>query len=203
VLLGLGGVGAGVYYVWPEPAPKPPPPVENVDYAASEDFNRLPMKKRLDWVERQIAKGMEMDDDEFVKFWQDMDRDKRERIQDNMQGVMRERTKRHVDEFHKLPRDQRQAFIDQRIDGMEQFHSRFAGMRRFAEGRDQTDTRTPEERERDKAMREAQMFAELHNFMTKEPGGQRAKTIAYFAAFEKRRIARSLNRFLKPSRKKK
>ena len=52
-------------------------------------------------------------------------------------------------------------------------------------------------------MREVRMGAEMQDFMTREPARQRAKTIAYFAAFEKRRIARSLNRFLKPSRKKK
>jgi len=209
VVLGLGGVGAGAYYLWPEPAPKPPPPIdastpdENADYAASEDFSRLPMKKRLDWVERQMAKSTEMDDDEFVKFWRDMDREKRERIQDNMRDVMRERTKRDVNEFHTLPRDQRKAFIDHRIDEMEEWQGKFRRIRRYEEGRDRTDTRTPEERERDKAMREARMGAEMKNFMTKQPARRRAKTMAYFTAFGKRRTERGLSRVLKPRKKKK
>ena len=131
VVLGLGGVGTGAYYLWPEPAPKPPPPTETgtpndfADYASSEDFNRLPMKKRLDWVEASMVKGIEMDDDEFVKFWKDMDREKRRRIQDNMRDVMRERTKRHVDNYFKLPGEQRKAFIDERIDEMEQWRGKF------------------------------------------------------------------------------
>ena len=207
-VLGLGGVGAGAYYLWPEPAPKPPPadtatPNEFADYASSEDFNRLPMKKRLDWTDRQLTKGMAMDDDEFIKFWKDMDRQKRERLQDNMRHVMRERTKRDVDAYHKLAGEDRKALIDTRIDEMQQWRTKFRRIRQYEEGRDRTDTRTPEERERDKARREARMGAEMKNFMTKQPAGRRAKSMAYFSAFGKRRTELGLSRMFKPKKKKK
>lgn len=204
-LLWLTGVGAGAYYLWPEPAPKPPPPIEtsslaeNADYAASEDFNRLPMKKRLDWVEAQMRKMEAMDDDAFIEYMNSMDDAKRRRIHENMREVMRQRIKNHVDEYTKLPDQERTAYLDQRIDEMQRweqrahrtFGPRSDAARRVPEGVD------PEvAAERRRAERRARMAGDMQRFMTEESADRRKKTMDFFSAIQARRSERGVGRFL-------
>ncbi|MBN1344186.1 MAG: hypothetical protein JXQ73_15985 [Phycisphaerae bacterium] len=202
-LLCLTGVGAGAYCLWPEPAPKPPPPIEtssldeNADYAASEDFNRLPMKKRLEWVEAQMRKMEGMDEKEFVDYMNSMDDAKRRRIQDNMREVMRARIKNHVDEYSKLSGEARTAYLDERIDEMRQWEHR--ARRSFGPRSDATrpvpegvDPKVVAEKRRNE--RRAHAVADVKRFMTDESADQRKKTLDFFSAVQARRSERGLGR---------
>lgn len=206
-VLGLGGVGAAGYYFWPEPAPKPPPDVEtasrdeSANFAASDDFTRLPLKQRVKWTEGQMQKMLETDDDELAAYWRDMGEERRNRIRDNMRAVMRERTRRQMNEYFKLSGDDRKEYLDGRIDEMEQWGKKVRKMfpRRRGAPRDGESDADAEKRI---AARRARFARGADRFM-KEPADQRAKTIAYFSAFAKRHNERGLGRFfgVKPKRK--
>jgi hypothetical protein len=209
VVVGLSGIGMAGYHLWPEPAPEPPPPVEtatpddNVEYAASEDFNRLPMADRLAWIEEQSAHVDDVDDDEFANAWKDLDEATRDQIRKNMRPVMRERVKRQVNEYHRLPPDQREAYLDQRIDEEQAWRSKFRKMfRRDEDGSPRRgDDLDQERRDLDREARRARFAKEMHRFMTKEPAGRRAKTMSYFSAMGKRRAERGLIRMFRRGRR--
>jgi len=197
-VLGLGGVGAAGYYFWPAPPPKPPPDLEtasrdeNADYAASDDFTRLPLKQRVKWTEGQMQKMLETDDDELAAYWRDMGEERRDRIRSNMRAVMRERTRRDINAYFKLSEDGRKEYLDGRIDEMQQWQGKVRKMfpRRRGEPRDGESEADAEKRT---AARRARFARGAYRFM-REPADQRAKTIAYFSAFAKRRNERGLSR---------
>ncbi len=208
-VIALAGAGTATYYLWPSPPPKPPPDVEtasldeSADYAASSDFNRLPMKQRVKWAEGQMQKALEMDDDELVAYWRDMGEERRDRIRDNMRAVMRERTKRHVNEYFKLSAEDRKEYLDGRIDEMQQWRDKARKM--FPRGPGGVrDGESEADAEKRIAARRARFARGAYRFM-REPADQRAKTIAYFSAFAKRRNERGLSRVfgVKPKSKKK
>ncbi len=120
-VVGLTGSVTALVALWPEPAPAPPPAIESddhdktIDYMASDDFSRLPMQRRVKWLDAQMNKALAMDEDEFVAMIRDMDDETRERIEENIEPVMRERTKRHAREFCSLSSEERDAYIDQRM----------------------------------------------------------------------------------------
>jgi hypothetical protein len=196
----LGGIAVGGYYLWPEPGPKPPPPAsatvdQSIDYAASGDFGRLPMNKRVAWVEGQINKLANMDDDEFIRTWRETDQATKNRIASNMRDVMRERMKRHVDEYFALPKDEREAFIDGRLDEMKQFESKFR-MMRGRRPRDQEGERPPTTQPTDEAHRQehrmmsARFLSDAYSFMNNESADRRTKTFKFFSDVNRRRTER-------------
>lgn len=121
----LSGVGVAGYYLWPEPAPKPPPPVQTAttqearEYLASEDFKRLPLEQRSEWMEQARGRMAQMDDEERRNLWQNTDEETRRRIGENMREMMMERMTRDVETYHSLPVSEREAFLDKKIDEME------------------------------------------------------------------------------------
>jgi hypothetical protein len=206
-LLGTAGIGVGGYYLWPEPKPKPPPPVasssvgDTITYMASTDFSRLPKDKRLAWVEAQMRKFAEMSDEEFLKYWYETDRATRDQIRENMRTVMRERAQQHVQDYFKVPKADREAFLDQRIDEIHQWEPRVSRMfgrpgqrgptSRPAFGRGGGDpNRFAEFRNRQFAARENQIIQESSRFMTGQSADQRGKSLAYFSALGRRRAER-------------
>ncbi|MBN1344741.1 MAG: hypothetical protein JXQ73_18760 [Phycisphaerae bacterium] len=126
----LGGAGTAGYYLWPEPAPKPPPPVETAttqearEYLASDDFKRLPVAQRIEWMDQQRQKVDQMDEEERRKLWEDTDEKTRRRIHENMREMMQERMSQDVKTYHSLPESEREAFLDKKIDEMQQFRGR-------------------------------------------------------------------------------
>ena len=130
-LLALGGVGVfGYYYFWPEPAPKPPPPVQTAttqavrDYLASEDFRRLPIDQRIEWLDQQRQAVANMTPEDRRSLWRDTDEQTRRRIAENIGEVMEERMNRDVATYHSLPPSEREAFLDKKIDEMQPFRGR-------------------------------------------------------------------------------
>ncbi len=208
-VLCLGGIGTAGYSLWPSPPPKPPPNVEtasrdeSADYAASDDFNRLPLKQRVAWTEGQMQRILETDDDELAAYWQDMGEERRKRIRANMHAVMEARTKRQIIEFSKLSEDGRSDYLDDRIDEMEQWGKKVRAMYPRRRGGPR-DGESDADREKRIATGRARFARGAHRFM-KEPADQRARTIAYFSALAKRHNERGLGRFfgVKPKRKKK
>jgi len=203
VLVGMGGIGVAAYKLWPEPGPKPPPPVasstmeQSTAYAASEDFKRLPMEKRLAWVEGQAEKLAQMDDEEFARTWMSLDLETRNKVRDNMREVLRKRAERQADDYFRLPPAERKAFLDKQIEEMNQWESKFRktfGRSRRGPGSQPAvrtgepgpRSRTQEERE---AMRQ-RFFADAHRFMANESADKRGKMLTYFSQLARRRAER-------------
>lgn len=209
VVVGLSGIGVGGYYLWPEPAPKPPPPdatstlQDQAEYAATEDFSRLPMRKRVAWVDKQITRANEMNEDEFVQMWKDLGPEKREQIRDNLDDVMEARVNKHADDYIKLPREERDAYLDKRIDEMQGWRKK---LRRVFDDRRENrknpmNELSPEERARERARRRAHAVREMREFMTEKGGARRAKMMKYFADMGKRRKERGMGPTLGRGRK--
>jgi hypothetical protein len=206
IVAGLSGIAVGGYYLWPEPGPKPPPPVEtstvdqNINYAASDDFKRLPMNKRLAWVEAQSRKIGSMDDDEFVKMWRETDKATRDRIANNMREVMRERTKKDADTYFKLPKDQQQAFLDNRLDDFKQWDSKFHKMMGHQRGARPAAGPTSQDndpfRQQERRAMHQRFLTDSYNFMNNESADRRGKMFRYFTAMQKRRAERGEARFM-------
>ncbi len=205
-VIALAGAGAVTYCLWPDPPPKPPPaPTASIDkhgdYVASGDFNRLPLKQRVDWVEGEMHRAVEMNDDEFVTYWKEMDEAKRDRIRRNLSVVMREIAKRQVTEYFKLSPEERADYIDDRIDEEEEWASKIEKMlpnpRKGSRG---WDLRQKERIAGD----DAHFKREAYHFM-RQPADQRSKMVTYFSAYAKRWNERGLSRVLgfKLKRKKK
>lgn len=195
--IALAGAGTVTYCFWPDPPPKPPPAPtatidEHGDYVASGDFNRLPLKQRVDWIEGEMRKTVEMNDDEFVNYWKEMNEAKRDRIRRNLAVVMREIAKRQVTEYFKLSPEERAAYIEDRIDEEEEWASKIEKMlpnsRRRSCGLD------PGQEERI-AGDDAAFKREAYHFM-KQPADQRSKMVTYFSAYAKRWNERGLSRVL-------
>jgi len=135
VVLAVGGMGAAGYYLWPQRAPAPPPPAETAseeearDYLAGDDFRRLPVDRRLEWVGKRMASMAEKDPEERRKAWESMDEETRRRIHENMREMMTERMNRDVETYHSLPPSEREKFLDERIDEMERRRPRGGRMR--------------------------------------------------------------------------
>jgi hypothetical protein len=198
----LGGVAVGGYYLWPGPTPKPPPPVasstmgQTIDYAASTDFERLPMNQRLAWIDGQAKKLAQMDDDDFARTWRETDEATRDKIANNLRTVMRERTRRDVDQFFTLPKEQREAFLDKRLDEMKQWdpkmHKLFGGRRpgamrgAAAAGSQPTD----EFKQRERRANNARFLSDTYNFMNNESADRRNMTFKYFSEIGRRRVER-------------
>ncbi len=129
-VLVLSAVGAGGYVLWPEPSPPPPPPAASTTtaeaqaFVGSDDFEKLPMDRKITWVEERMQKMTEMDPEEFRKSWEDMDEQTRRRIHENLMPVMEARMQREVDAYHRLPASEREAYLDKLIDQMERFRPR-------------------------------------------------------------------------------
>lgn len=128
VALVLAGAAAGgVYYFRPRPAPKPPPPPKTAtveearEYLAGDDFDRLPMKQRMAWLEDRLEALSEMDEAELRESVEDMDEETRRRIRRNIGRVIFTQMSKSVDDFHELPESQREAFLDEQIDRMQTF----------------------------------------------------------------------------------
>lgn len=190
--------GALGYYLWPEPAPKPPPPVatstigENADYVASDDFNRLPIEKRLGWVESQISKTLAMDDDEFARTWHSMDKEKRERILRNLDAVARARLKKQVREYSKLAPADRKAYLDERLDEFEKMDRKLRKAFGPPPGTPAPTTSSSEETRKRYARENADFKREASRFMVHESAEQRAKTVSFLAALGKRQGERKM-----------
>jgi len=224
VVLCLGGIGVGGYVLWGDPPPKPPPSVEtstmadNADYLAGPDFERLPANERLAWFEGQMAKAVDMDDDAFFETCKNVDESKRERIRTNLTLVMRDRLRRDVADFQKLPASEKDAFLDERIDQMRQAERKFnrvvgrgastapgfvplgGSRRRGARAGGTPDADREFQRQERKAFRR-HFNKQMRRFMVEESGDQRAKTVKYVTAMGRREIQRSLERLIGRSRK--
>ncbi len=123
-IVGLGGAGTAGYFLWPEPAPKPPPPPTATtqqarDYLASEDWNRLPLEQRTEWLEQRMRSMAGMEPEQRRAIMENMDEETRRRIGRNIRETMRQRMIQEVETFHRLPKDERVAFLDKKIDEME------------------------------------------------------------------------------------
>jgi len=213
----LGGIGVAGYRYWPEPAPKPPPtapdtPIaQTMDYASSQDFNRLPMEKRVAWIESQMQRLGQMDDEEFAAAWRNMDKATRDRIQNNMREVVRVRMNRHIDEYFTKPKTEREAYLDQRIDEMKQWDSKFHKIYgRSGRGRtpqaDPNAPPTPEQqwREQERKGMQQRFMADAYRFMG-ESADRRGKTAQFFNQIARRRAERGETDFFgrKPQPKQK
>ncbi len=217
VALGATGIGLAGYYFAPEPAPKPPPPVETstlqqtTEYVASEDFNRLPMDQRVDWINGQVQNIVRMDDQQFVDFVMTIDKETRDRIRANMAPVMRERARRNANTYHKLPESEKKAFVDAKIDEMEQFdrkgrkifgrEERRGGLFAARSGARSGSGRAAHASASEKTFRREERMAmhkeirkEAHHFMVKESPDQRARTVTFINAIGKRRVERGVSR---------
>jgi hypothetical protein len=213
VLLGAGGVTG--YYLWPEPAPKPPPPVatatldQNAEYAISDDFNRLPMKKRLAWAEDQLKRVLSMDDEEVIRTWKAMGKEKRDRLFRNADAVVQEHVRQNVHKYHELPPSERKAFLDERLDEIDKIdrklrkaiestegpRPRSAGGGGFAGGTAGDWDRMHRER---MAAQDAGFRKGATKWMVNEPADRRAKAVTYFAALGKRQAERGIERLFGP-----
>lgn len=201
VVLGLAGIGVGGYYLWPEPAPKPAPPIdtatlpEGTDYAASDDFNRLPMDKRLRWVESAMARISSMGGDEFVDHWNSLSEQQRRRVRNSFEAAMPERERRQANEYFKLSGKDREAYLDERIDEMEEWNSMFRRMRQPQRNRvvKQREGESDEEfKRRQRSVQQARVAKETDHFMLRQSGDRRAKSVAYFTALQKRRMSKGM-----------
>ncbi len=216
-LLGLAGIGVAGYAFWPEPAPKPPPPVETstaadyVEYAASEDFARLPAQQRVAWVEEHMEKAAAMDDDAFAEAWEKVDRSQLDAMRENMGRVMRERMGRQVNAYHKLPSSQREEFLDERIDEMRRWGRNFSrafrasrggpGRRGPGGGRHGAAARRgsgrggpPGFHGGDRQAMQKRFNGEVERFMVGQSADQRAKSAAYMTAMRRRLMERGVGR---------
>ncbi|MBN1345255.1 MAG: hypothetical protein JXQ73_21360 [Phycisphaerae bacterium] len=210
-ILCLCGAGLAAYHFWPEPAPKPPPPMatssleEDADYAASNDFNRLTMRQRQDWLDGHVRKTNAMDDDVFLAKIRQMDLDKRNRLRENLTGVMRERILNHVKTYRKLPESEKKEFLDKNIDEMEQLNRKFLRVlgkpvppRRgwgLRQGSASAQPMTNEDREfhREERMASHDEFRkQMKHFMVDTPPDLRAATVDYFSDVFTRQVQRVL-----------
>jgi hypothetical protein len=204
VVLVVSGVGTAGYYLWPEPAPKPPPPVSSAlivgaEYALTGDFNRLPMNQRLSWVNTQITKMTEMDDDEFIRTWNQLGHDKRKSIERNLDAVMRERLRRQAQEFQKTTPTDKTAYLDKCLDEFEKIERKVkkAEALNRADPNSAASRLSEQERRRQVQARENADFSrEGARFMLSESADQRTKTVSFLAAASKRQVQRHIKEFL-------
>jgi len=195
----LSGVGTAGYYLWPEPAPKPPPPadstlVQGAEYAAGTDFTRLPMDRRLAWIETQIKMATEMSEEEFINIWKLMGDEKRNLIQKHLDAVARERVRRQVSQYYRLPPKEKTAYLDQCLDEFEKIDNRIS---RAMESTDEFTQLSSEEKRRKIQEQENRDFTrESARLMLGEPADQRAKTVTFVAALGKRQTERHIKDIL-------
>lgn len=206
-VLCLCGIGVAGYYFWPEPAPTPPPPLEdstvseNVDYMATDDFSRLSLNKRVAWFEERMRRD-EGHDDELAEAWVSMDEATRRRIGENMRPVMRERLRRHTNQFTKLRGEEREVFLDERVDEMRRWERQMRAMmgshrdRSSASGRRYADL-TEEQIKTLRERRQKRVAYEVNKFLTEGSADSRAKQMSYFSAIGKRRMRGGLMRALR------
>lgn len=230
-VLGFTGSVTALVMLWPEPAPAPPPPVESndheqtIDYLASDDFNRLPAKRRVKWLDAQMEKALAMDEGEFVQMMRNMDDETRERIEDNLEPVMRERVKVHAREYCSLSSEERDAYIERRMSEHRQWdrrmHAAFGDHHRRGRRGDRSnhgesrasnnnDRRSGQARagrgsggpsgDADRAERRRRgrerFRAEIMRFMVSESPDQRAMTLAYLRAMGRKHVENNIGRIL-------
>ncbi len=203
VLVLAGGAGATAYYLWPEPAPKPPPPPEsshreNVDYMASDDFDRLPMDQRLAYFERRMKRVEAMSEEEFFELWRNTDPASRARIRNNLERVMRERINRHSRDYFKMGKKEREAYLDERIEEMERWKPKMrklVGRGRTRSGRlERVDAEDKSFVERERQIRKARAIKHFDHMMTEASGDERARTMRYLSELGRRRVERGMGR---------
>jgi len=216
VVVVAGGAGAVGYALWPEPAPKPPPPVETAttqearDYLASDDFKKLPLDQRSEWMGQQWQKVAEMSEEDRRKVFENTDEKTRDRIRDNMRGMFMERVSRDVTTYHSLPASEREKFLDEKIDEMESRFGRGRGMgrgsrrdrppRREGQARSGGRERRPDasrggpgERARGPGgPRGRRGPGSPGGFMARMPADKRAEFAVYRKALMKRRLERGM-----------
>ncbi len=205
------GAGIAAYYLWPRPAPEPPPPAETAtmqearEYLAGDDFDRLPMEQRIEWLEERLQTLAKMDEDELRESLENMDDEARRRIRSSIGPVMFARMRRSVDDFHKLPESQREAFLDQEIDRMQTFREvvrKMRGPRDEREGAPRPEAqarRAPAEQGqgrggppragRDGARRGR---GNMMNWLSRVPADRRARIISYRKAITNRMKERGI-----------
>ncbi len=124
VVFVLGGLGVGGYYLLPAPTPQPPPPPtattqEAREYLASDDFERLPVQERVAWLDERRKSMETMSPEQRREVWESMDEMTRRRVGETMREAMRERMIKDVETYHSLPPEEREKFLDQKIDERE------------------------------------------------------------------------------------
>jgi len=113
---------------------------------------------------------------------------------------MQERTKKDVQQFFKLPKSEREAFLDKRIDEINIWEPRMHKI--FGRGRRGPGTTAPalsdqdrEFRKQEREARQAQFMGESYRFMAGETADQRGMSLAFFAEMGRRRAERGESNF--------
>jgi len=116
IVLGLAGSAAAVF-IWAPWARPPDPttqqPEQIAAYVASERFARLPSTRKKQYLNRarQVA--------DWRRFRRiDLTDEQRQQLRRNVAPVMQEMMQERIDEYFKLPPEQRQAQLDEVIDAM-------------------------------------------------------------------------------------
>lgn len=161
--------------------PAPPPEVnaettqESAEYLASEDFKKLPEKKKEKFVAEIFRSGQGRTVMREAR--KNMSEEQRQEFRRSTRSMFRKRMEKRMDDYFKLPPDQRLAQLDKMIDRMQERRNRprrardnSDGNRRRGRGWGRRGRRSPERMkrriERTSPERRAK-FVEFHKAMRK------------------------------------
>ncbi len=125
IFLGVGilclAVAVGLTaLLWPESQPAKAPDIqkqsanETALFVASEEFNKLDIQTRQDYMEKVLA-----DTSQHADLWAArklMNEKQRKQIGENMKPVFRKMIETRIDHYFTLPADQREPYLDELID---------------------------------------------------------------------------------------
>lgn len=120
----LAGGAAATILLWPQPAPPDIATQSEQDvvrYVASEQFSKLPEPKRQVYLQavadRFEGRPPDMRDVELSD-------EQRDRLRENVRPMFRQRMEQRIDAFFALPEEQRDAYLDDMIDRMQEMRNR-------------------------------------------------------------------------------
>jgi len=113
LLLGLGGAGAGGYFLWPTHAPDPGKMTKEdaVKYIASKKFADLPIAEKESYMDRMRAKS----GDNPRQMFENMNDKDRMAMMQNMRPVMEKKMQERMKKFQAMTQAEKEAEIDRMI----------------------------------------------------------------------------------------
>ena len=132
-LLCVAGVGLAVFLTKKPPSPGQEDGEKVASYVASEQFGSLPTEEK----EAYLKKTWEnREGKNWQETYENLDEEKKDQLRENLGEMFRERMRQRVEEYFELPQEEREAFLDEMIDRMQQHRRQWEDRRGPGRGRD-------------------------------------------------------------------
>ena len=193
----LAAAGVVTYVFWPDGPPPNPETAKSEEvtkYLASDQFAKLPVEKKQDYLE-QVHKKSEGHPRRVFRSARDLSEKEREKLHENMRPVFMAMMRKRMDAFFELPPKERNAYLDRMIDAHENRRQEWQRRReqRESEGASSTQSQDRSRRRGAGRHRRHRMSPErLKRMIERTPAKDRARFMEFIKAMRKRREERGL-----------